>query len=149
MKKISLYLLIFIFTAFCTSSKIKRSEIKLYYGTLPPESTISIVDYTPDWVEFQIRVKFKIKKLYHIIADNENNFVSEGWYRTSVNSSGIYNVKMRVKKGFKFQPGKKYCLCIGSQNPELTYVFSSKYRCIIYYEFTLPYKNCLKIRREV
>jgi len=143
MKKLLFCFIIFIslFCVSCGPKKVKTGKIELYHGIRPPEGFITVLSFSPREIEFRIRVKFKDRKLYHIIADEEGNFIAEGWYRTSIDSTGIYYIKMKVKKGFKFQPGKKYRLCIGKQNPELMDLFTSKYRCLVDYEFVLPSHN--------
>ena len=143
MKKLVFYFIafIFLFCVSCSAPKVKKSKIILYHGIQPPEGYVSVLNFSPKEIEFRIRVKFKDRKLYHIIADEEGNFIAEGWYRTSIDSTGIYYIKMKAKKGFKFQSGKKYRLCIGKQNPELMDLFTSKYRCLVDYEFVLPTHN--------
>ncbi len=140
MRKLLFYFIILItlLNTFYCSSGVKPTKIEFYHGIQPPEGYISILNFTSEMIEFKIRVKFAERKLYYIIADEKGNFISEGWYRTSIGSTRIYYVKMKAKKGFEFQSGIKYRLCIGKQNPEFVSRFTSKYRCLVDYKFVLP-----------
>ena len=92
-------------------------------------------------IEFKILVKFIEKHLYHIIIDEDENRISERWFPTAKDETGRYSVKLKVKKEFYFQPGKKYRLCIGSQHPDAVYYYTNTYKCYADYEFVLPEKK--------
>ncbi len=80
--------------------------------------------------------------LYHFILDEEEVRVSEGWFPTQLSTAEPehYTVKMKAKKGLTFQPGKKYRLCVGSENPDAVFHRTNYYKCLIDYEFEIPEK---------
>lgn len=141
MRKIYFFCLLIIsafLTASCALPKEKR--VHLYYGEQPPHRFIRVLQASPNSVTFEIRIKFAQAHLYHIIADENDNFLAEGWFPTAKNPRGIYTVTLKPKKGLLFQPGKTYYLCIGDANPEQTLYQSSNYKCIVYFPFTIPGK---------
>jgi|Deesub1362A_J573_1020465.scaffolds.fasta_scaffold00685_17 hypothetical protein len=140
-KQIALFGLILIaFLAFSCALPQKK-KVHLYHGEQPPPRFIRVVKASPQKVTFEIRIKFTQRHLYHIIADEEDNFIAEGWFPTAKDPRGIYRVTLKPKKGLTFQPGKTYYLCIGAQNPEQILYYSSNYRCLVYFGFTIPGNN--------
>lgn len=118
----------------------QKKKVHLYYGEQPPPRFIRLIEASPRKVTFEIRIKFTQTHLYHIIADADDNFIAEGWFPTAKNPRGIYKVTLRPKKGLTFRPGQTYFLCIGEQNPQHVLYYSSNYRCLVYFKFTIPRK---------
>lgn len=143
MKNILLKTLVLIFLAgIITCATYKQSpKVHFIHGEKIPDKFITLIDFMPEEIEFQIRAKFIQRKLYHIILDEEETRLSEGWFSTAkFFGTSSYTVRMKAKKGFNFQPGSMYRLCIGEQNPDHIYKYTSNYQCLVYYEFILPEK---------
>ncbi|NIM59318.1 MAG: hypothetical protein GTO16_10300 [Candidatus Aminicenantes bacterium] len=126
----------------CTSYMDKyhqgSQKIHFYHGQKLQDRFISILNFTTDEIEFKIKIASSQYYLYHIIIDEEEACISEGWFPTSKIKTEFYTVRMKAKKGLSFQPGKKYRLCVGFQNPDLVYYRTNKYKCFVDYEFVLP-----------
>lgn len=147
MKKLlftSLILILLMGMINCTSYMDKyyqgSQKIHFYHGQKLQDRFISILNFTTEEIEFKIKRGSNQKYLYHIIIDEEEARISEGWFPTFKIKTEHYTVRMKAKKGLSFQPGKKYRLCVGFQNPDLVYYRTSKYECFIDYEFVLPEK---------
>ena len=143
MKNVLYKIFIFISLAGIISCATYKQSPKMHFmhGYKIPDQFITVVESKPGEIEFKIRAKFIQKKLYHIILDEEENRISEGWFSTGgFLGKSYYTVRMKAKKGFNFHPGTTYCICIGQQNPDLIYEYRSNYQCIAYYEFVLPEK---------
>lgn len=125
------------FTA-CTSTGGGQNLIYTH-GPKLQDRFISVVDYSPQEIEFKISRTRPNQYLYHMVIDEENNRISESWHRTQQSDSAtdFYTVKMKVKKKFAYEPGKKYRLCVGYQHPGELSPYTNTYNCIIDYEFTL------------
>ncbi len=138
----SLILILFMGVINCTSYMDKyhqgNQKIHFYHGHKLQDRFISILNFTNEEIEFKIRLESPQKYLYHIIIDEEEERISEGWFSTFKIKTDHYTVRMKAKKGLSFQPGKKYRLCVGFQNPDLVYYRSSKYECYVDYGFVLP-----------
>ena len=142
-KSLSIFLpLLFVaigLTSSCSSYKDKK--VKLYTGMQPLKIDISVIDFSSEFVELKIRInerkRLQTKWLYHIIEDDQENFISEGWYPTTIAENASYTIKIKAKKGFSFESGKEYALCIGLRNPEQTIRSSNNYKCEIYQKFTI------------
>lgn len=118
-----------------------RKKIHFFHGLRQRPIFISVKDFTPKEIEFKIRgLGGSGTYLYHIILDEEEERLSEGWYPTVKIGTEHYKVRMKSKKGFSFQLGKRYRLCIGSSSPDIVYYFNNNYRCKVDYEFVLPEK---------
>lgn len=141
MKRIFIGLSIIIFLAALVSCTSPANKVKMnyYHGAVPPDFYVSVIQHTPEEITFQIRVSFGQKHLYHLVLDG-NNPISEDWFPTIRTNTHSYTVTMKPKKGFLFETGKTYRLCIGEENPELIAVHSSNYRCLVDYEFVLTQK---------
>jgi hypothetical protein len=146
-KKLLFILLIFIIfmgMINCTSYMDKyhqgKKKIHFYHGHKLLDRFISILSSTTEEIEFKIRMRSRQKYLYHLIIDEEEERIAEGWVPAFKVGTEYYTVRMKAKKGLSFQPGKKYRLCVGSTNPDLVYYHTSKYECFIDYEFVLPGK---------
>lgn len=118
-----------------------RKKIHFFHGIKHKDMFISVEDFTPKEVEFKIR-RFGSSKtyLYHIILDEDEERIAEGWYRTLKVGTEHYKVRMKAKKAFSFRPGIRYRLCIGGANPDNVYYFTNNYTCYVDYEFVLPGK---------
>ncbi len=112
----------------------------LYYrGMTPQEEYFEVVGYTPQEIEFKIRVKFELRYMYHLILE-DNEPLAEGWHVTILGAEDFYRLVMKAKKGVVFEPGKTYRLCIGSKNPEEVARYRYTYHCAVDYAFVLPPK---------
>lgn len=125
------------FTA-CTSTGGGQNLIYTH-GPKLHDRFISVIDYTPQEIEFKISRTRPNQYLYHMVIDEENNRISESWHRTQQSDSAtdFYTVKMKVKKKFAYEQGKKYRLCVGYQHPGELSPYTNTYNCIIDYEFIL------------
>lgn len=149
MKKLILYSLIVVFFMgmICCASYMEKSysgnkKLHFYHGPKLQDMLISIVNLSPEEIEFKIKTAPPGEYLYHFILDEEEARVSEGWFPTQLLTAEPehYTVRMKAKKGFTFQPGKKYRLCVGSENPDAVYYRTNYYKCFIDYEFIMPEK---------
>lgn len=134
-------ILIFFMGMISCTSYMDKPKVHFTHGSKIPDKFISIVSFSPEEIEFEILVKFIEKHLYHIIIDEDEKRISERWFPTAKDDTGRYAVKLKVKKGFYFQPGRKYRLCIGSQHPDAVYYYTNTYKCYADYEFVLPEKK--------
>jgi len=117
-----------------------NTNIKFTHGQKVPDQFINVLQYTPTEIEFNIRVKFRQERMYHVILDQEENRLAEGWFRTALPTESSYTVKLEAKEGVIFQPETGYRLCIGSTSPDLVGRYQSSYKCYADYEFILPKK---------
>lgn len=149
MKKLILNGLIVIFSlgmigcvSYMDKYESDSKKIHFYHGPKLQDRFISIINITDEEIEFKIRRAPGGTYLYHVILDEEEERVSEGWFPTQLLTAqpDHYTVRMKAKKGLTFQPGKKYRLCVGSENPESVYYRSNYYQCFIDYEFVIPEK---------
>ncbi len=131
----------------CCSSYLDEYDTgnkKLYYyhGPKLQDEFISVINLSSEEVEFKIMRAPGGQFLYHFILDEEEVRVSEGWFPTQLltDQPEHYTVRMKPNKGFAFQPGKKYRLCVGFENPDAVYYRTSYYKCFIDYEFVIPEK---------
>jgi len=147
MKKFFLFILIiilFLGISSCASYMDKyydkSDNVRFYHGLKLLDIFISVENFSAEEIEFKIRRGPRVKYLYHIIIDENEERVSEGWYPAYKTKMDHYTVRMKPKKGYAFHSGKKYRLCVTLQNPELTYYFSNNVKCFVDYEFVLPEK---------
>jgi hypothetical protein len=122
----------------CASSDVS-SRMNYYHGQTIPDQFFKVLRWSPDAVELEIKVDFKAVHMYHIILDENDRPLSEAWLPTAMIGSA-YTVVMKPKEGLFFEAGKKYRLCIGTDNPEEVFVTSSNYPCVADYEFVLTMK---------
>ena len=124
----------------CTSYMDKyykgNKKIHFYHGKKHPDVFISIVNISSTEIKFKIaRLGGGGVYLYHLILDENEERISEGWFPTRKFENEYYFVTMKMKKGHAFQAGKRYRLCIGGQNPDQVYYRTNKYLCFVDYEF--------------
>jgi hypothetical protein len=122
----------------CAAETSKPAMI-YYHGMTPHDEYFEVVRYTPQEIEFKIRVKFPLKYMYHLILE-DNEPLAEGWHSTILGAEDYYRLVMKAKKGVVFEPGRTYRLCIGDKNPEEIAHYRSTYQCSVDYQFVLPPK---------
>jgi hypothetical protein len=128
-----------LFLAACSTYKAKP-QLHYYHGQNVPEGYIAILRASAGEIEFQIRVEFTEKQLYHLVLVGDNP-VAEGWVSTLRAGTQFYSVTLKPSEGLAFEPGKTYRLCIGLQNPQEVQLTSSNYQCIIDYTFVFQEKS--------
>ena len=128
-----------LFLAACSTYKAKP-QLHYYHGKNVPEGYITILRASAGEIEFQIRVEFTERQLYHLVLEGDSP-VAEGWFPTRRAGTQSYSVTMKPSKGLAFEPGKTYRLCIGLQNPQEVQMTSSNYQCIIDYTFVFQEKS--------
>ncbi len=124
----------------CTSFYESKPSLNYYRGPNVPEGYIKVLRASTAEIEFEIRVEFVERHLYHIILEG-NEPVAEGWFPTVRAGMQFYKVVMKPRKGLRFEPGKTYRLCIGSQNPEQVQLTSANYQCMADFEFVFEEKS--------
>jgi hypothetical protein len=122
----------------CTAGKPKPA-LTYYHGQTPPDSYFKVVRYTPQEIEFRIKVRFSSKHMYHLVLDGDNP-LAEGWFPTALDAADSYRVVIKAPRGVVFETGKAYRLCIGEQSPEYVVEYRSTYQCAVDYNFVLPPK---------
>ena len=125
--------------AACSTTYKGTPQLRYYHGQNVPEGYIKVVRATEGEIEFQIRVEFTEKKLYHLVLDGDTP-VAEGWISTLRAGGMSYNAVLRTKKGLAFEPGKTYRLCIRGQNPEAAQMTSNNYPCMADHSFVFQVK---------
>jgi hypothetical protein len=84
--------------------------VMLYYsGMTPQDEYFEVVGYTPQEIEFKVRVNFPSNYMYHLILE-DNEPLAEGWHVTILGGEDFYRLVMKAKKGVVFEPGKSYRL---------------------------------------
>lgn len=122
----------------CAAERAKPA-LTFYHGQTPPDAYFEVVSYTPQEIEFKIKVKFGSKYMYHLILEGDEP-LAEGWYVTILDAEDAYRLIIKAKKGVVFEAGKSYRLCIGNESPEYVARYRSSYHCTVDYEFVLPRK---------
>lgn len=122
----------------CAAQTTKPAMI-YYRGQTPQDEYFEVVGYTPQEIEFKIRVNFPSKYMYHLILE-DNEPLAEGWFVTILGAEDFYRLVIKSKKGVVFEPGKTYRLCIGNKNPEEIARYRNSYQCAVDYRFVLPPK---------
>lgn len=125
--------------AACSTYKAKP-QLHYYHGQNVPAGYITILRASAGEIEFQIRVEFIEKKLYHLVLEGDNP-VAEGWFSTLRAGSQAYRVTLKPSEELAFEPGKTYRLCIGQQNPQAVQMTSSNYQCKVDYTFVFQEKS--------
>jgi hypothetical protein len=122
----------------CAAETAKPAMI-YYHGQTPQDEYFELVGYTPQQIEFKIRVNFPSHHMYHLILE-DNEPLAEGWFVTILGAEDFYRLVIKAKKGVVFEPGKTYRLCIGAKNPEEIARYRNSYQCVVDYVFVLPPK---------
>jgi hypothetical protein len=125
--------------AACSATYMAQPQLHYYHGENVPEGYIRVLRATPEEIEFQIRVEFVEKKLYHLVLDGDNP-VAEGWFSTLRAGAQSYKVIMKPLQGLAFEPGKTYRLCVGRQNPQEVQLRSNNYQCLVDHTFVFQAK---------
>jgi hypothetical protein len=116
-----------------------NKKIHFYHGKKHPDAFISIVDISSTEIKFKVaRLAGGGIYLYHIVLDEDDERISEGWFPTRRVGNDYYFVTMKMKKRYALQAGKRYRLCIGGQNPDQVYYRTNEYQCYVDYEFVFP-----------
>jgi len=117
----------------------KAPKTHLYHGLRIADRFVSVLNFTSEEIEFKIRADFIPESFYYIVTNEKGEFIAEGWFNLIQRQRYFKVIKTKAKKGLSFQPGRKYRLCVGLQNPRHPrYVIN--YRCIVDYWFVLPEK---------
>jgi hypothetical protein len=122
----------------CAGERAKPA-MTYYHGQTPQDAYFEVVGYTPQEIEFRIKVKFASKYMYHLILEGDEP-LAEGWYLTIVDAEDSYRLAIKAKEGIVFEAGKNYRLCIGNESPEYVARYRSSYHCTVDYAFVLPPK---------
>lgn len=130
-----LFGLLFIYAALafmlsCSATQYPKQNLKISRSTAIPPQFVNVEKYDARSITISIRVKFIQSHLYHILSDEEDNFIAEGWFPTSKDASGRYSVTMTAKEGYSFARGQKILLCIGQKHPEEYLYRSNAYQCL-------------------
>jgi hypothetical protein len=118
------------FLASCSTTNYPTQNLKISRSTAIPAQFVNVESYDAGSIIISIRVKFTQSHLYHILSDEQDNFIAEGWFPTSKDTSGRYSVAMTAKEGFTFAAGQKILLCIGQKSPEEYMYRSNAYQCL-------------------
>lgn len=141
MKKGILFSLLFVVLVMsgisCVGPKSSR-RLKLTVGDNVPARFVQILELSPKTIKFQVNIAYANSSMYHIIADEDDRFIAEGWVRTSRDGTGKYMGELQLKEDESFQPGQRYQFCIGTAHPDKVYLTSSNYRCEFHMWFTYP-----------
>jgi hypothetical protein len=125
--------------AFACSTADVSSKMTFYHGQTIPAQFFKVVRYSPQEIEFEIKVDFKDVHMYHLVLDENGKPIAEGWHPTT-KIGQAYTVIMKSKKDAVFEEGRRYRLCIGNESPEKVSVTSNNYPCIADYQFILSRK---------
>ena len=122
----------------CAAEKSKPT-LTYYHGQVPPDAYFEVVSYTPQQIEFKIKVKFPSRHMYHLVLEG-NEPLAEGWFPTILDREDSYRLVIKAREGVAFEAGKNYRLCIGKESPEYVAEYRSSYQCLVDYPFVLPAK---------
>jgi hypothetical protein len=114
----------------CSASQYPEQNLKISRSTPIPPQFVKVEKYDAQSITISIHVKFIQSHLYHILSDEEDNFIAQGWFPTSKDASGRYSVTMTAKEGYSFAPGQEILLCIGQEHPEKYMYRSNAYQCL-------------------
>jgi hypothetical protein len=128
-----------LFVAACSTYKAKP-QLNYYHGPNVPEGYITILKASAEAIEFQVRVEFPQKQMYHLVLDG-NDPVAEGWFSVFRTGGEGYTVTLKPSEGRTFEVGKTYRLCIGQKNPQEVQMTSSNYPCLADYTFVFKEKS--------
>jgi len=122
----------------CAGERAKPA-LTYYHGQTPQEAYFEVVRYSPQEIEFKIKVKFSSKYMYHLVLEGDEP-LAEGWYVTILGAEDSYRLVMKAKKDVVFEAGKNYRLCIGNESPEYVARYRNSYQCTVDYGFVLSAK---------
>ena len=137
--KLIVLAMVVILLASCSATYKAKPQMNYYHGQNVPREYFTVLRASAGEIEFQIRIEFELKKMYHLILDG-NTPVAEGWFSTVRAGGQVYTVTMKPSEGRAFEPGKTYRLCIGVQNPQAVQMTSSSYECKVDYTFVFQEK---------
>ena len=130
---------VLVLLAGCSTYK-SSPQMNYYHGPNVPEGYITVLRASAAEIEFQVRVEFAQKQMYHLVLEG-NDPVAEGWHSTLRAGGQVYTVTMKPKEGRTFEAGKTYRLCIGMQNPQAVQMTSNNFECIVDYTFVFQEKS--------
>ena len=122
------------------SSLPSKPQMTYSHGQNVPAGYITVVRASAAEIEFNIRIEFAPKQMYHLILDG-NDPIAEGWFSTLRAGGQSYFVTLKPAEGRALEPGKTYRLCIGVQNPQAVQLRSSNYECKADYSFVFQEKS--------
>jgi hypothetical protein len=138
--KIAAVLLALALVAACSSTYRAKPQLNYYHGQNVPAEYIRILRASTAEIEFEIRVQFAPKQMYHLVLEG-NEPVAQGWFNTMRAGGEIYTVTMKPDEGQAFEPGKTYRLCIGEQSPQAVQMTSNNYMCRVDWVFVFAVKD--------
>ena len=83
----------------CAGERPKPAMV-YYHGQTPQDVYFEVVGYTPEEIEFKIRVNFKLAYMYHLILE-DNKPLAEGRHVTVLSVENSYRLIMKAKKGVR------------------------------------------------
>lgn len=129
-----------IFALIGCAAERPKPALTYYHGQTPPDAYFEVVSYTPQQIEFKIKVKFGSKYMYHLVLE-DNEPLAEGWFPTILDAEDSYRLVIKAREGVAFEAGKSYRLCIGKESPEYVARYRNSYHCAVDYGFVLPPKK--------
>lgn len=118
------------FLTSCAGKNYSSQNLKISRSSPIPPQFVVVESYDSKSITISINVKFTQAHLYHILSDEQDTFIAEGWFPTSKDSSGRYSVTMEAKEGFSFTKGQRILLCIGQKHPDEYIYGSTAYQCM-------------------
>src|SRR4030065_1819459 len=88
----------------CAAEKSKPA-LTYYHGQTPPDSYFEVVSYTPQEIEFRIKVKFGSKHMYHLILEGDKP-LAEGWFPTMLGAADSYRLRLQAPGGGALETGE-------------------------------------------
>jgi hypothetical protein len=137
--KFAVFAVVLVLLAGCSTYK-SSPQMNYYHGPNVPEGYITILRASAAEIEFQVRVEFAQKQMYHLVLEG-NDPVAEGWHSTLRAGGQAYTVTMKPKEGRTFEVGKTYRFCIGMQNPQAVQMTSNNFECIVDHTFVFQEKS--------
>ncbi len=137
--RFAVFAIALVLLAGCSTYK-SSPQMNYFHGPNVPEGYITVLRASAAEIEFQVRVEFAQKQMYHLVLEG-NDPVAEGWHSTLRAGGQAYTVAMKPKEGRIFEAGKTYRLCIGMQNPQAVQMTSNNFECIVDYTFVFQEKS--------
>jgi len=123
-------LLFLTYLSSCSSADYSDQHLKISRSKPIPPQFVTVETYNAQSITISINVNFKQTHLYHILSDEADTFLAEGWFPTSKDGSGRYSVTMEAKEGQSFSKGQRILLCIGTKHPDEYIYKSNTYQCL-------------------